>query len=231
MAKPQVINSCAFQTTGLSCFEELTSEEQARIDVNMVEIHYKKGETICKQGAFASHIMVLREGLAKIHLDGNGETLILKILPSVNIIGLPFLFENNSQFQYSATAYLDSTVQLIEINVFKDILRTNAGFAFKIINLLSENTIITFGRFFCLTKKQTYGRMADLILCLSQRIYNQNNFPLHLNRKELAELAGMSVETTVRILTKFKADKLIKIVDNRVEILDFERLSLISGNG
>lgn len=231
MTNPKVVHSCTVGKNELCCFDQLTEEEIAFIEENMVEIEYDKGETICKQGTFASHIMVLNEGLAKIYKEGGNDTLILKILPAVNIIGLNTLFDGNNVFQYSAMAYLPSKVQLIEMNAFKQLINTNAKFASKIISLLSENTVITYGRFFCLTKKQTYGRFADILLCLALRIYKKNSFPLQLSRKELAELACMSVESITRILTKFKEDGLIKINSESVEILDFERLDMISQNG
>lgn len=231
MSRLKGINSCTVGDSQLSCFDELTKEEMIMIDNNMLEVDYHRGESICKQGTFASHIMVLRKGLAKIYMEGCNETVILKILPAANIIGLPILYEGNNIFQYSAQAYMKSTVQLIEINTFKEILNTNAKFSSKIISMQSENSVITYGRFFCMTKKQTNGRFADILLCLAQRIYKLDKFPLQLNRKELAELSGMSVESTARILTKFKEDGLIDIKSDSIEILDFERLSLISQNG
>jgi len=197
----------------------------------MVEVRYDKGETICKQGSFASHIMMITEGLAKIYLEGAGETLILKILPAVNLIGLTSLIEGNTVFQYSAQAYVPTTVKLIEINTFRDLMKRNGKFASNVISLLAENTVITYGRFFCLTKKQTYGRLADVLLCLANRVYKQNEFPLMLSRKELAELASMSVESITRILTKFKEDELIKMKPDSVELLDVERLNKISQSG
>ena len=231
MTNTRIINSCTVGKNEMCCFEELSDEEIASVENNSVELEFEKGETICKQGAFASHIMVLDEGLAKIYKEGGNDTLILKILPAVNIIGLNTLFDGNNVFQYSAMAYLKSRVRMIEINAFKNLINTNAKFAAKIISLLSENTVITYGRFFCLTKKQTYGRFADILLCLSQRIYKQNSFPLQLSRKELAELACMSVESITRILTKFKDDGLINVTQESIQILDEERLNIISLNG
>ncbi len=231
MTRLSKINSCTVGDSQLSCFEQLTEEELDLINNNMLEVDYHRGETICKQGTFASHIMVLRKGLAKIYMEGCNDSVILKILPASNIIGLPILYEGNNVFQYSAKAYMDSTVQLIEINTFKNILETNAKFAAKIISMQSENSVITYGRFFCLTKKQTNGRLADVLLCLSQRIYKLDKFPMQLTRKELAELSGMSVESTARILSKFKDDGLIELTPDSIEILDFDRLNLISQNG
>lgn len=231
MTNTKIINSCTVGKNEMCCFEELSDEELDLVEQNVVEIEFEKGETICKQGTFASHIIVLDEGLAKIYKEGGNDTLILKILPAVNIIGLNTLFEGNNVFQYSAMAYLKSKVRMIEIGVFKHLISTNAKFASKIISLLSENTVITYGRFFCLTKKQTYGRFADILLCLSQRIYKNNTFPLQLSRKELAELACMSVESITRILTKFKDDGLILVNTETIEILDVDRLNRISLNG
>lgn len=231
MTNGKIVHSCTVGKNELCCFEQLSDEEIAFIEDNMVEIEYDKGETLCKQGAFASHIIVLKEGLAKIYKEGGNDTLILKILPAVNIIGLNVLFDGNNVFQYSAMSYLPSKVQMIEINAFKEVINTNAKFAAKIISMLSENTVITYGRFFCLTKKQTYGRFADILLCLALRIYKKNHFPLQLSRKELAELACMSVESITRILTKFKEEKLIKLNSDSIEILDFDKLDLISQRG
>jgi CRP/FNR family transcriptional regulator len=225
------INSCSVGTNQIECFNYLTPEEAECLDNNTLEIEYTKGETICKQGTFASHIMVLMDGLAKIYMEGCNETVILKILPAINIIGLPILYEGNNIFQYSAQTYMPSTVRLIEINTFKEILNSNAKFAAKIVSLQSENSVITYGRFFCLTRKQTNGRLADILLCLANRIYKQDTFPLQLNRKELAELASMSLESTVRILTKFKEEGLIRVNSDSIEILDKERLNMISTKG
>ena len=224
-------NTCTVGNAQLSCFSVLKPEEEARLNEGSLFVEFKKGETICKQGSFASHIIVLQEGLANVYMEGNGEELILKVLPAVNIIGLPSLMEGNTIFHYSSKAYLDSKAQLIDINAVKDVVKSNAEFGAKIISLLSENTIIAYGRFFCLTKKQTYGRLADILLCLSLRVYKNTVFPLQLTRKELAALASMSVESTTRILSKFKSDGLIKIEEDSIEILDVERLTIVSAKG
>jgi CRP-like cAMP-binding protein len=54
---------------------------------------------------------------------------------------------------------------------------------------------------------------------------------LQLSRKEFAELSGMSIESIARILTKFKADGLLEINNEYVEILDFEKMNRVSMHG
>lgn len=225
--------SCSFNFSDVQIFDKLTDEEYDLLKQNCVVVTYKKGEMIFKQGTFATHIGMLTKGLAKMYIAGSDldQKLILKILPPVNLLGISFLNKDNSVFFYSVQAYIDSTVELFDINVVRKIIGQNAAFAKRIIDIMCEHTLINYGRFFCMTNKQTYGRMADVLLCLANRIYKTNAFDLALSRKELAELAGMSVESTTRILTKFKSEGLIRMEGKSIEILDDPRLFEISQKG
>ncbi len=225
------LNSCTNLNNTNCCFDELTEEEKKLIDKNKVVLTYKKGENICKQGAFASHIIFLREGLAKIYLEGKSKNLILKISTSGNLIGLPCIYDDNNIFLYSATTYVSSEVELIGIDLFKQLILQNPKFAYRIINLLNENTVQTYGRFHCLTNKQMHGRMADILMCLSQRVFKHENFNLPLSRADLAELTGMSTESVIRVMKDFKDDGLINIKGKDIELLNVEMLMKISELG
>jgi len=230
-AQSIIRNSCTIGSSKLECLDLLTHAELDLIQSKMVEVTYQKGEVICKQGSFVSHIMVLDEGLVKTYIEGSTDNLVLQIFSPVSLIGLSSLFEGNNVLYHSAQAYIDSKLSLIEINAFRQVVNTNPTFGAKMLSLLAEQSIIINGRFYCLTKKQTYGRLADVVLCLANRIYKQKKFPLQLSRKDFAELSGMSIESIARILTKFKADGLIEINNEYVEILDQERLEMVSMKG
>ena len=225
------LNSCTVSDAKCICFDVLTKEEQELISKNSIEVRYKKGESICKHGTFAPHIIFLKDGLAKIFLEGLNDSLILKIITSGNLIGLTSVMEDNNVFHYSSTAYIDSTANLIDINIFRQIMKQNAKFSSSIINILCENSLQTFGRFFCLTHKQLYGRMADILLCLSERIFKDRNFVLNLSRKELAELTGMSTESVIRMLKKFKDDGIITLEGKTVNVANYDLLKKISEYG
>jgi CRP-like cAMP-binding protein len=224
-------NSCSIGSNTMECMNVLTEEELNFLNSKTLDVYYQKGEMICKQGTFASHVMILQEGLVKSFLEGSSDNLILQIFAPVNLIGLASLYEGTSVFHHSVQAYMDSRVSLVEISAIRQAIQTNAKFASKMISTLAEQKIITSGRFFCLTKKQTYGRLADVLICLANRIYKSHKFPLQLSRKDFAELSGMSVESIARIFTKFKADGLIDVNNEYVEILDMEMLMMISQKG
>jgi CRP/FNR family transcriptional regulator len=194
-------------------------------------VRFKKGEIICKQGSFASHVMFLREGLVKVYMEGANNSLILTIMPEGNFIGLTSLYDGNPLMQYSVSAYMDSVVQLIDINVFREITTNNAKFSNEIIKVLSAASALTYGRFYCITNKQSYGRLADLLLCLSNRVFKRNTFDLFLTRKEIAELACLSTENVIKILKKFKDDGLIEIHGKTFTIKNYELLEKVSDFG
>jgi len=223
--------ACTISSHYWRCFDKLTEEERKDLDKQSVAIKYKKGEIICKQGSFVSQVMYVEKGLAKVFLDNGSNSLVLKIIPEGNLLGLASVSLEYNTYQYSAMAYIDSEIRQIDINVFRELLNTNSGFAKEVIDILSANSVQIYGRFFCLTHKQAFGRLADIILCLSERIFKKKEFELPLSRKELAELSGMSSETVIRILKKFNEEGLISMNGKNFIVHDYERLQQISDKG
>ena len=127
--------TCVSFVYELSCFELLTAEEKELVENRSVLVNYKKGENICKQGSFASHIMYLEKGLVKIYLEGNPKDLILTITPQKNLMGLQALYEGNNTFLYSISTYTESVVRLIDIQLFKQLLKQNPLFSYRVINI------------------------------------------------------------------------------------------------
>ena len=224
-------NTCTIFNKNLTIFDELTDDQKKLIDENMVSVTYKKGENICKQGAFASHVMHIREGLAKVYIEGENNNLILKIAPKNSLVGMPSIYEGNNKFVYSVATYTESVVDLIDMSIFQQLLQENAKFTFRALNIMNENIIQIYGRFFCLSNKQLHGRIADILLCLKNRVYKNNIFEFYFSRGELAELTNMSTESVIRVMKNFKDDGLILQKDKTLEILNPEMLNKISTLG
>lgn len=224
-------NTCTIFNKNLTLFDELTDEELKLVEENRVTVTYKKGETICKQGSFASNIMLIREGLAKVYIEGATNNLILKIAPKNSLIGMPSIYEGNNVSVYSVATYSESVVDLIDMKVFQQLLQTNPKFAFRALNIMNENIIQIYGRFFCLSNKQLHGRIADILLCLKNRVYKDNVFEFAFSRSELAELTNMSTESVIRVMKNFKDDGLIIQKDKTLEILNPDMLNKISSLG
>ncbi|PLX11036.1 MAG: hypothetical protein C0598_09070 [Marinilabiliales bacterium] len=231
MADLSLPGSCIVESEHADCFSYLSDEEKVMLKKNTIDIEFGKGEVIAKQGSFASHIIYLKKGLAKIYLSGNNKDLILKITPEKRFIGLSSIFEGNNKFIYSASTYIDSEAQLIDKEFFKTLFRNNSRFAANIISIQNENAAQVYSRFYSLTRKQSSGLIADLLLCLSNRVFKSPKFCLPLSRNDLADLVGLSVESVMRILKEFKEEDLIETRGKRIEILNVESLDKISQYG
>ena len=165
------------------------------------------------------------------YYEDHNERIILRVAAPGSLIGLTSLGKNNSTFQYSASAYINSTARLIDIKLFRQLIEENGHFAAAIIDILSEIAMQKNERFFGLTHRQSYGKLADLLLCLAGNIFKDTKFDLPLSRKELAELSGMSPESAIRTIKKFEEDGLIKTKDKKIEIIDSDGLLQICQHG
>lgn len=225
------ISHCTVFDSEKSWYDLLTEDEKILIDKHSVSITFKKGETVCKRGAFASHIYYMEEGLVKVYLEEKNKNLILMLAIRNNLLGMAAIFDGNDKLPYSVTAYTDSRIRMIDINMFRQLLKQNPEFSYHVINLLNEKTAQIYGRFFSLTQKQLHGRLADILLCLSNRIFKSKSFELPLSRADLGDLTGMSTESVIRMMKEFKDDGLIDMHCKSIELLDIARLERISEFG
>jgi CRP/FNR family transcriptional regulator, polysaccharide utilization system transcription regulator len=225
------ISHCSIFEFEQSWYELLSENEKMLIDNNSVSINFKKGETVCKRGAFASHIYFLEEGLVKIYLEEKNKNLILSLSTKNNLLGLSAIFDGNNKLPYSISTYTDAKIRMIDIQIFRQLLKLNSEFSYHIINLLNETTSQIYGRFFSLTQKQLHGRLADILLCLSNKIFKSSSFELPLSRADLGDLTGMSTESVIRMMKEFKDDGLIGMHCKSIELLDIARLERISEFG
>lgn len=222
---------CTISSHSCRCFDVLTDEENKLVDDNSVIVKYNKREILCKQGSLVDTVMYMEKGLAKVFVEDGSNSLLLRIVPDGNFLGLAAVAEHHRTFPYSAISYVDCEVKQIDINIFRQLIASNSAFAREMIDILSSNSVQLYGRFFCLTYKQAYGRLADIILCLGDRIFKRCEFELPLSRKDLAELSGMSSETLIRMLKKFNDEGLISMQGKSFSILDHDRLLKISITG
>lgn len=208
----------------------LNDQEFNQFKNSIIEVKYKNGETICKQGSFTSHAVFIKYGRAKLIHEHKVKNLILKIAQSGEIIELPSLYDD-SIFKYSVIAIENCSIWLVDKGVISNLILSNSAFSFELLKILNRLKFEIIERFTCMNQKQAHGRIADIILYLSERIYKSNDFEITLSRKDLAELTGMSTETVVRILKEFKCDGLIKMNGKKIEINSYSLLKKLSEVG
>ncbi|MFO8087289.1 MAG: Crp/Fnr family transcriptional regulator [Bacteroidales bacterium] len=192
------------------------------------KVDFKKGETLCKQGAITSYIMLLSEGLTKNYLEGNQEKgFNFKIVTPFDFIGLTSLYGNN-RYLFSGTALMPSTIYMIEKPLMKDIIKNNTPFTTKLMEWYGSTTEYHLKRLSCIANKQSLGRIAEILLYLSEDVFKNTHIPNSISRKDIAELAGMSTESAVRIISELKKDGIIQTNNRGISIADIKLLKTLS---
>ena len=208
------------------CFVDFVWPTGAISEIEHYEMTYKKGETIFKQGTIVPHVAFIRRGMVKIMLESSNRKQPLCI-EKKGFIGLESMY-NDKFSQYSVIALTDVEICLVEIESFKKALSTNADLSVKIIESLNVRTKLLYERILTLTQKQGPGRVADILLCYSDRLFESDTFCAPCTRKEMAEMCSLSLESLSRILKDFKDEKIIEIDTKNVTILNKAELELIS---
>jgi CRP-like cAMP-binding protein len=208
-----------------------TEEEFLELYNNTVQLKYKRGEHILKQGNNFTHIVYLSQGLVKLsYSDEFGRNLILTVVKAPSMLGGANVF-NEELNMFSVIAVEETEVCLIDIKVLKSFALKNSAFALRLLDFVSAMFKDSMLNFISLAHKHVNGRVADIIIYLSKKVYKSNSFTLTLTRKEIAEFAGCSQENVIHTLSRFEKDGVIKSENKTLEILDFDKLSTISRLG
>jgi CRP/FNR family transcriptional regulator len=193
-----------------------------------VKLQFSKGETLCKQGTFASYIIILNKGLAKNFVEGNTEKAFnFKFIKAFDFIGLSTIYNNNT-YSFSAAALTNCETYLIDIPTFKNIIDKNKAFANEISVWYCQTIVSHLNRMSTIANKQSMGRLAESLLYLSEKIFDGGSIKNTISRKEIAAYAAMSTENAVRFMSDFKKDGVIEINSKEIIIKKWDVLKLIS---
>ncbi len=211
-------------------FTLLKESELEALDQSRIEVSFKEGEIIYKQGTPLTHIVIIHDGLGKIFIEGSkGRNLILNYTKEYDLNGGVGVFID-LRHHSSLMAVTDCGACFIDINAFKSVLRTNPTFMEAYIKDYSMRVLHTYQQFSVLTQKNMEGRMAESILYLNNQIF-KNGAIKNVSKQDLAELTAMTKESAIRVLKEFKEDGIIEIVDQKINILNYKALEQVARHG
>ena len=211
-------------------FQLLTEEELAIINDKRMEVSFKAGEIIYKQGTPLTHLVIINNGLGKIYLESNkSRNLILNYTKPYKINGGVGVFIDQRHHS-SLMAVSDCDACFIEISTFKQALRSNSDFMEAFTQEFAEGIKHTYDQFAVLTQKNMEGRMADSLLYLSEEIYQGDSLE-YITKQDLAEITAMTKESAIRVLKQFKDEGLVENGSNKIEILNKAALRQIAQYG
>lgn len=229
ITSPRINITCANCTCMSFAFKKLTFDQLKEVDDHRSEIHYEKGEIICKQGSFMDNMMFVKNGLVKLYMESSDRPMILSLVGQGHFLGLPLVFsEHHPVYHFTAQALTESEICEVEVGLFREFIGENHEFSREINKILSQDLIRSHQQMFSLSKKQIRGRFAELILDLKNKFYKRKNFELALSRRDMAELISTSPESISRLIKELKDENILIVDGNDIEILHEEKLKRIS---
>ena len=213
------------------CFQMLSSEEAELVRASKTQVLFRKGDHLTKQGAFASYALFVINGLAKQYIEGDGsKNFNLRIIQPGEFIGLSAIFTKNT-FNYSSVALTDCQVFLVEKDAITTVVKQNGQFGFMMIKRYCEQNANLFDTLRTVIYKQMNGRIADTLLYIDGlKTAFPDIFQL-LSRKDMADFAGISTESAVKLLKSFEKDGLITLNEKDITIEKRHELLEISKRG
>ncbi len=213
------------------CFKLLSLEEIELVRASKTQVLFRKGDNLTKQGAFASYVLFVISGLARQYLESDqSRNYNLRIIKPGEFVGLSAVFSKNI-FNYSSVAVTDCHVFLVEKEAISKVIMQNGMFGYSIIKRYCEQNTDLLSVVSKLMYKQMNGRLADTLLYLEGlKTENESIFQL-LSRKDIADFAGISTESAVKLLKAFEKDGLIKLDVKDISITNPSTLQEIIRKG
>jgi len=212
-------------------FNNLGKDELRSIMDNKRQIKFRAGETIIKQNTPLTHLVCIRNGIAKVVSEGpKGKNLIIDIIKDNNIFtGGGTVIDDTHHF--TVAALTDIECCFIETSRIIAVLSVNSIFALDLLKLYNSQHIKMHKTLINLIHKYMPGRVADTLLYLKNEIYQTNPYQFVLTKQELADMSGMTKESFIRNLKDFEDSGIISHSRNSIHILKEEDLTEISKNG
>jgi CRP/FNR family transcriptional regulator, polysaccharide utilization system transcription regulator len=209
----------------------LSEKNMQLLERNTHSLNFKHAETIFKQGDTSSHIALLNKGVVKFNFEEfPNRNLILSIVSAPKILGGANMFYRRINL-FSITAVGECEVFMVDMKILPDLLMQNGKYALMLFQKAMEMFETSILNYISLANKNVNGRLADILIYLSDHVYKSNSFHLLLTRKEIAEFAGCSKENVIHTLTRWNDEKIIRSDVKTITILDREKLKVISRLG
>lgn len=213
------------------CFQMLAPEEMELVQRSKTQVLFRKGDNLTKQGAFASYVLFIIDGLAKQYIEGDASrNFNLRIIRPGEFTGLSSVFQRNI-FTYSSVALTDCRAFLVEKDAIADLVKQNGMFGFNIIKRYCEQNADLLGTLHTVLYNQINGRMATTLLYIDSFKQDYPEVFQLLSRKDIANFAGISTESAVKLLKIFEKDELIQLNEKDISIVSYEALTEISRRG
>lgn len=205
-------------------FSSLNDDELLQLSGIAFERSFDPGEFVFWDGDAPEWFYIVAEGKIKIFKhSSSGKDFIIAFFGPGETFGEVAVFERKP-YPASAQAVDGTSVLGIGREDFLKFLGNRPEVVLRIINVLGGRLREAQSRLRDIAGERVEQRIARILLMLSSRLGRD----LPFTRQEIADMAGTTTETTIRVMSRLKDGNIIRSVRGKTIILDETKLRLLS---
>lgn len=198
--------------------ENISAELEETLNKYGHKVSYQENQQIFAEGESALFMPIVRSGAVKmIHSPEIGKEVIIGVFRDGEMFAVPPVFDGGP-YPASAIAMENTVLLQLDREKFLRLLEESSEFAFAVISwtceMLREKTSIIQN----LATASPDHRVGNVLVKLAD---DQNaTFPIKIavRRKDIAEMASLTTETTIRVIRRFAEQDLVRIVRGKIFI-------------
>lgn len=212
----------------LPMFRGLAVDDQRRLAALAQIREYQRGDYLWRAGDPAENLTVIVRGRVKVvrHADAGGD-VILELFGEGEPVGAIAVY---NYMPYPASAVCLEPVTLLRIpqREYFELLDRNPDFARAVIRELTKLVVMMMRKLEEMRGQRVDTRIAQLFLTLADRMGRETpegiRIPLLLSRQEVADLVGTTMESAIRVLSRWGREEVLITRDDGFLIPSRDRL-------
>lgn len=207
-----------------SIFSGLNEEELAELANLAIERNFVPDEYIFWDGDAPDRFYIIVDGKVRVLKHSSlGKEFVIAFFGPGEMFGEVAVFENKP-YPASAQAAAQTRILGIKREDFLSFLAGRPEVAIRIISVLGGRLRDAQSRLRDLSGERVEQRIARVLLMLSSKL----GTVIPLTRQEVADMAGTTTETAIRVMSRLKSGGIIRSVRGKITIIDVAKLRLLS---
>ena len=205
-------------------FRKLAPQDLQTIARVATARHYEKGQVIFEQDTPSDAFYTIASGRVKVFkMLPTGKDLILEVFGQGDPLGAVAAYDGRP-FPASAVALEDTVCIVIPRPVFFGLLEAHPSLVRGLMLGLTVRLVELTNRLAEMSGSRIEPRFARLFLKLAGEMGRPERggvfIPLPLSRQELADMTGTTIETAIRIMSRWGKEEIVRTEKDGFTIVD-----------
>jgi len=180
---------------------------------------FSEGTEIFTEGESATFLPIILSGKIKmVRFPEVGKEVIIGVFQTGEMFAIPPVFDGKN-YPSTAIAMQETKLLLLHRKDFLELLKSSSEFSFTVINWMCEMLREKTATINNLATASPEHRIGHILLYLADKENVQTPVKISLRRQDIAEMVGLTTETTIRAVRKLADKELLRIVHGKI-ILD-----------